>query len=157
LSEDLKKIVSSVYRSGKGTALSMVEFVSILSYNLRFFPPDKARKVHQAALGSGLLLPDSQGMFSPSFTVGSVTIEPDYRPPPDLNIETLNRSLSDRLIDAVCRRGMDKKDAIKAINRTSEALGLLFAASAIHVGIEGGADMSVFYGEVETSFLAPTG
>jgi hypothetical protein len=157
LSEDLKRIVTSVYRSGKGTTLSMVEFVSILSYTLRFFAPDKARKVHQAAMGSGLLLPDGQGMFAPSFPLESVTVEPDYRPPADLNVDSLNRSLSDRLIDAVCRKGMDKKDAIKTINRTSESLGLLFAASAIHVGIEGGLDMSVFYGEVESSLLAPSG
>jgi hypothetical protein len=96
-------------------------------------------------------------MFITSFPVGSVNVEPDYRPAPDLNVEALNRSLSDRLIDAVCRKGMDKKDAIKAINRTAESLGLLFTAAAIYVGIEGGSDMSVFYGEVETSLLMSSG
>lgn len=157
MSDDLRRIVASVHRAGKGASLSMVEFTSILSYSLRFFPPDKARKVHQAALSSGLILPEGNGMFAPAFPIDSVQLDPDYRPPADLNIESLDRSLSDRLIEAVCRKGMDKKDAIRAINRTSESLGLLFAAAAIHVGIESGADMSSFYPEVETSFLTPAG
>jgi hypothetical protein len=157
LTDDLKRIVSAVYRSGKGGTLSTVEFVNILSYNLRFFTPDRAKKVHQAALGSGLLLPDGSGSFSPSFRVEEVQVEPDYRPAPDLSLETLTRSMSDRLIDMICRSGMEKKDAIKAINRTSENLNLMFAAAAVHVAIESGSDMSAFYNEVETSFLVPSG
>lgn len=155
MSEELKRIVASVYRSGAGESLSTVEFVNILSYNLRFFPPDRARKVHQAALGSGLLRPEEGGMFKPSFPVENVSIPLEYRPNPDMNIEALNRSLSDRLIERVCDLGMDRKEAIRAINRTSETLNLLFPAAAIYLCVEGGKDMSMFYTEVETSFLNP--
>jgi hypothetical protein len=155
VTDDLRKIVTSVFRSGKGSSLSTVEFVNTLSLTLRFFTLEKAKKVHQASIRSGLILPDSSGRFVPAFDIEGAEVEPDYRPPDDLDVDMLSRPLSDRLIEAVCRRGMDRKDAIKAINRTSESLNLVFAAAAVHVGIENGIDMSAFYGEVETTLLVP--
>ncbi|MDG6223939.1 MAG: DUF2240 family protein [Candidatus Thermoplasmatota archaeon] len=153
MSEDLKRIVASVYSSGARGSLSTIEFVNILSYNLRFFPPDRARKVHQAALGSGLLRPEEGGMFRPSFPLEEAEVPPDYRPNPDMNIESLNRSLSERLIESVCDIGMNRKEAIKAINRTAESLNLLFPAAAIYLCVEEGKDMSMFLTEVESTFL----
>lgn len=156
MTDQLRRIVAAVYRSGKGGPLSRVEFTGILSYNLRFFPPDKANKVHKVALGTGLLRPQGQNMYVPTFPPGSVEIEPDYRPDPDIDLDAFNRSLSERLIDAVCGPGMDRREAIKRINRTAESLNLLFPAAAIYTGIDERRDMSGFYAEVESSLISPT-
>jgi hypothetical protein len=152
----LKKVVASVYRSGKGGPLSKVEFVGILSYNLRFFDPAKAGKLHKVAVGTGLLRPQGQNMYVPTFPADTIEIEPDYRPDPGMDLDSFNRSLSERLIDAVCGSGLERRDAIKNINRMAESLNLLFPAAAIYVGIEEGRDMSGFYTEVESVLLAPS-
>jgi len=156
VSDDLKKVVASVYLSRNGGPLSTVEFVGILSYNLRFFTHDKAQAVHRVALGSGLLTPQGQNMYVPSFDPGSLEVEPDFRPDPDMDLERYDRSLSERLIEAVCGPGLARKDAIRLINRAAESMNLLFPAAAIYVGIDHGRDMSSFFSEVQSTFIAPS-
>ncbi|MEA3558621.1 MAG: hypothetical protein U9R75_05140, partial [Candidatus Thermoplasmatota archaeon] len=57
------------------------------------------------------------------------------------------------LIEAVLGSGLEKKEAIRLMNRIGEENNLLFAASAVHVGLDHGADMSGFYDEVENFIL----
>lgn len=151
MSEDLKKIITSVFSMGKGSSLSRMEMKNLLVYNLRWFGPDDAQQVIQAAMTSGLLQNDSSGMVIPTFDPDKVKVDIDYRPPSDLDMNSMVRPLFERLIEAVLETGLDKKEAIRAINRTGEERNLIFSCAAIYVGMERGADMSRFYAEVENS------
>ena len=153
MSEDLKKILAAVFRLGKGTSLSKTEIINLMIYNLRWFDPGEARSIIQAGYQSGLLKVESEGNIVPTFDINKVESSVEWEPPEDLDISGMVRPLMERLIEAVEGAGMDKKEAVRSINRTSEELNLLFAAAAVHVGIDKGADMSRFYNEVENFIL----
>ncbi|MGA1866155.1 MAG: DUF2240 family protein [Thermoplasmatota archaeon] len=153
MSDDLRKILAAIFRLGKGTTLSRTEMVNLMIYNLRWFDPEGARKVIQAGSQSGLLRTGTDGQMSPTFEMTDVENDIGWEPPKDIDLAKMVRPLIERLINAVEEAGMDKKEAVRSINRTSEELVLLFPAAAIHVGIEKGADMSRFYNEVENFIL----
>ena len=100
-----------------------------------------------------MLKSESEGQIVPTFDPDDVKSDVEWEPPKDLDISSMVKPLIERLIAAVVDAGLDKKDAVRSINRTSEELNLLFAASAVHVGIDKGADMSRFYNEVENFIL----
>ncbi|MFW3145863.1 MAG: DUF2240 family protein [Thermoplasmatota archaeon] len=153
MTDDLKRMLATVFKMGKGGALTRTEMTNIMIYNLRWFDPEGAKLVIQAGFSSGYLKNTGDGGVLPEFDIGSVTTEAGWEPAPDLDLKKMVRPLMERLIDAVVDSGLEKKDAVRSINRKSEELNLLFAAGVIYVGLEHGADMSRFYGEVENFIL----
>ena len=153
MSEELKKILTAIFRLGKGTSLTKTEMVNLMIYNLRWFDPKGAKAVIQAGFQSGLLKAETEGQMSPTFDIDEVDTDVDWEPPKDLDLGKIVRPLMERLISAVEEAGLDKKDAVRTINRTSEELNLLFPAAAVYVGIEKGAEMSRFFHEVENFIL----
>ncbi len=151
MTDDLKLIVVSTFRMGKGSSLSKVEMRNLLVYNLRWFGPEEADRIIQAAFSSGLIQTDMEGNVTPTFDISEVEISVGYEPPEDLDTEKLVRPLFERLIEAITRTGLDRKEGVRAINRKAEELNLLFPCAAIYIGIERGAEMSMFYSEVENS------
>jgi len=153
VSEELKKILAAIFRLGKGTSLTRTEMVNLMIYNLRWFDPKGAKAVIQAGFQSGLLKAETEGQMAPTFDIGDVDTDVDWEPPKDLDLAKIVKPLMERLISAVVEAGLDKKEAVRSINRTSEELNLLFPAAAVYVGIEKGADMSRFFHEVENFIL----
>ena len=88
-----------------------------------------------------------------SFDPEIITLEPDYSPDPNLDLDEMMKPLIERLIEAICDQNLARKDAVKMINHMGEELNLLFPAAAIHVGISRGRDMSEFYNEVNTFII----
>ena len=146
-------MISAVYKMGKGENLTKVEMTNLMIYNLRWFDPAGAKAMIRAGIQSGLLKKEGDGELMPTFDIEEVETEPGWHPPEDLDLGRMVRPLVERLIDTVIRTGLEKKETIRLINRVSEDNGLLFAASAIHVGLDHGADMSPFYNEVENFIL----
>ncbi len=153
MSEDLKRIIAAVFKLGKGDSLTKTEIVNLMIYNLRWFDPQIAKSIIKAGFQSGLLKTESEGQIMPTFDLESVDSDVEWEPPKDMDVTGMVKPLMERLISAVEDAGMDKKEAVRSINRISEDLNLLFAAAAVHVGIEKGADMSRFYNEVENFIL----
>ncbi|MBN1389371.1 MAG: DUF2240 family protein [Candidatus Thermoplasmatota archaeon] len=153
MTDDLKRILAAIFRLGKGTTLSRTEMVNLMIYNLRWFDPKGAKKVIQAGSQSGLLKAGTDGQMSPTFDIGEIEHDMGWEPPKDLDLGRIVKPLMERLINAVEEAGMDRREAVKSINRASEELNLLFPAAAVHVGSEKGADMSMFYNEVENFLL----
>jgi hypothetical protein len=136
---------------GKGASLSKMEMRNLLVYNLRWFGPDEGDRIIKAAISSGLVQSDSEGSLNPTFDMSTVEVEVDYEPAKNLDTEKLVRPLFERLIESITSTGLDRKEAVRIINRKAEELNLLFPCAAIFVGIERGANMSMFYSEVENS------
>ena len=151
MSQDLKRIIASVFKMGKGEALTTMEIKNLLVYNMRWFKPDDANAVIKAGLSSGLLQHGDGGDLIPSFDIDEVEIEVGYSPPKDLDMKKMIRPLFERLIEAVQATGLDKRETIRSINRKADELNLLFPCAAIYVGVIRGADMSRFYSEVDNS------
>ena len=151
--DELRAIVASIFKLGKGSSLTRTEMRNILIYNLRWFEPDKASSIVDAAAASGYLRTGSDSRLSPTFDMDSAVVDITYRPPKDLDVRTLVRPLLDRMIETIVRTGLDRKDAIRTINKRASELRLLFPCAVIQVGLERGADMSPFYGEVEDQIL----
>jgi hypothetical protein len=153
MTDDLKRIVASVFKLGKGSSLTRTELVNLMIYNLRWFDPEEAKVVIQAGFQAGHLKKERSGHIAPTFDIDEVDMDVDWEPPGDMDLGKMVKPLMERLILAVEEAGMEKKEAVRSINRTAEELNLLFPAAAIHVGLEKGADMSRFYGEVENFIL----
>ena len=153
MSDDLRRILAAIFRLGKGSSLTKTEMVNLMIYNLRWFDPKGAKAVIQAGFQSGLLKAETEGQMSPTFDIEDVESDVEWEPPKDLDLGKMVRPLMERLINAVEEAGLDKKDAVRNINRSAEELNLLFPAAAVYVGIEKGADMSRFYNEVENFIL----
>lgn len=151
--DELRSIVASIFKLGKGTSLTKTEMRNILIYNLRWFDPDKASGVVEAASASGYLRTGPDMRLSPTFDMDSEVVDVTYRPPRDLDVSTLARPLLDRMIETVVRSGLDRKEVVRTVNRRAGELRLLFPCAVIQVGIERGADMSPFFGEVEDQIL----
>jgi hypothetical protein len=151
MSQDLKRIIASVFKMGKGEALTKLEIRNLLVYNLRWFKPNDADSVIKAALASGFVQHGEEGDLIPTFDIEQLEIEVGYSPPKDLDMTNMIRPLFERLIEAIQSTGLDKREAIRSINRKADELNLLFPCAAIYVGIERGAEMSRFYSEVDNS------
>ena len=150
MKEEIRKIVASIFNVAGGGPLSKREFVNMLAHNLRWFDPETSKKLLNAAVRSAQIRVTPDGMLERGFDPEGVTLEADYTPDPDLDLDEMSKPLLERLIEAVCDQGLSKKDAVKMINHVGEERNLLFPAAAIHVGISRGRDMSEFYNEVNT-------
>ena len=153
MKEDIRKIVASIFNMAGGGPLSRRELVNMLAHNLRWFDPETSKKLLNAAVRSGQIRVTPDGMLERGFDLDAVTLEPDYTPDPDLDLDEMSKPLVERLIEAVCDQSLSKKDAVKMIDHLGEERSLLFPAAAIHVGISRGRDMSEFYNEVNTFII----
>ncbi|MCU0798454.1 MAG: DUF2240 family protein [Candidatus Thermoplasmatota archaeon] len=151
--DELRSIVAAVFKLGNGSSLTRTEMRNILIYNLRWFDPDKAANVVDAAAASGYLQTGPDSRLTPTFDMGSTVVDVAYRPPKDLETSTLVRPLLERMIETVIRSGLDRKEAVRTINKRVGELRVLFPCAVIQVGLERGADMSPFYAEVEDQIL----
>lgn len=151
MTDDLKMIVVSIFKMGKGESLSKMEMRNLIVYNLRWFGPEEGDRIIQAALSSGMVQTDKDGKITPTFDINEIDVNVDYEPPKGLDTEKLIRPLFERLIESITRTGMDRKEAVRSINRKAEEYNLLFPCAALYIGIERGARMSMFYAEVEHS------
>lgn len=151
MSQDLKRIIASVFKMGKGEALTKMEIRNLLVYNLRWFKPDEADAVIKAGLSSGALQHGEEGDLIPSFDIDAIEIEVGYSPPKDLDMKKMIRPLFERLIEAIQTTGLEKREVIRSINRKADELNLLFPCAALYVGIDRGVDMTRFYSEVDNT------
>lgn len=153
MTDELRKIIASVFMLSGTDSLSKQEMVNLFSYNLRFFDPEDSRSVVEAAKNSGYLRIRDDGSMELTFDLKSVGISAEYIPPEGMDVNSLSKPLMERLIDAVMESGLSKKEAISSINRIVENYNLLFPAAAVYVGLENGADMSRFFPEVKNFII----
>ncbi|WP_254761696.1 DUF2240 family protein [Natrinema marinum] len=103
------------------------EFVVALSLDRDWFSPDQAKRLIDVATGEGLLERDDDGL-AVAFDPGEVTVPEEFVPDEDLLRE---RSAFERVLDSLVAEGMEKHEAVGAINALQGELGLTIEAAAV--------------------------
>ncbi len=103
------------------------EFVVALSLDRDWFSPDQAKRLIDVATGEGLLERDDDGL-AVTFDPGEVTVPEAFVPDEDLLRE---RSAFERVLDSLVAEGMEKHEAVGAINALQGELELTIEAAAV--------------------------
>ncbi|WP_222917471.1 DUF2240 family protein [Natrinema sp. SYSU A 869] len=103
------------------------EFVVALSLDRDWFSPDQAKRLIDVATGEGLLERGDDGL-AVTFDPAEVTVPEDFVPEEDLLQE---RSAFERVLDSLVAEGMEKHEAVGAINTVQQELGLTIEAAAV--------------------------
>ncbi|WP_408957489.1 DUF2240 family protein [Natrinema sp. 74] len=103
------------------------EFVVALSLDRDWFSPDQAKRLIDVATGEGLLERGDDGL-AVTFDPGEVTVPESFVPDEDLLRE---RSAFERVLDSLVAEGMEKHEAVGAINALQGELGLTIEAAAV--------------------------
>lgn len=114
------------------------EFVVALSLDRDWFSPDQSKRLIDVATGEGLLERTDDGLEA-TFDPGEVTVPEEFAPDEDLLRE---RSAFERVLDSLVAEGMEKHEAVGAINTLQQDLGLTIEAAAVVYARRQGIDVA---------------
>jgi len=103
------------------------EFVVALSLDRDWFSPDQAKRLLDVAASEGLVSREA-GAVVAAFDVDEATV-PDGFVPDESILQ--QRSTFERVLDDVVDAGVEKRDAVAAINALQSDLGVTVEAAAI--------------------------
>ena len=103
------------------------EFVVALSLDRDWFSPDQSQRLIDVATREGVLERDGADLV-PAFDPADVTIPEDFQPDDDLLRE---RSAFERVLDALVAEGVEKHEAVGAINSLQQEYGITIEAAAV--------------------------
>ncbi len=148
---DLIYTVSAPFKRKGKDALKESEFVMALSFDLKWFTPDQAKKVVQEAEKAGLIKREGD-ILRPSFELSSAEPPQGFKPDEE-------RSLFDRIIERITvETGMDKRRVIALINKKQDELSKLveIEVSAILVALENGVAIDSLIDEEYKALITPS-
>ncbi|SDQ87878.1 DUF2240 family protein [Natronobacterium texcoconense] len=114
------------------------EFVVALSLDRDWFSPDQAKRLIDVATQEGLLEREDDDLVA-AFDHTDVTVPEEFVPDDEILRE---RSTFERVLDALVAEGMEKHEAVGAINGLQEELGLTIEAAAVVYARREGIDVS---------------
>ncbi|WP_339103322.1 DUF2240 family protein [Haloterrigena salinisoli] len=114
------------------------EFVVALSLDRDWFSPDQSKRLIDVATQDGLL-ERTDGGLEVTFDPAEVTVPDEFVPDEELLRE---RSAFERVLDALVAEGMEKHEAVGAINQLQDDLGLTIEAAAVVYARREGVDVS---------------
>ena len=123
----LRRAVAVPFREKGRESLSESEFVVALSLDREWFSPEQAKRLVDVAATEGLLERDDDEL-RPTFAPREVTVPDEFVPGDDV---LRQRSNFERALDAVVQSGIEKQDAVAAVNRLQSELGLTVEAAAV--------------------------
>ncbi|MFP8952243.1 DUF2240 family protein [Natrialbaceae archaeon A-arb3/5] len=136
----LRIAVAAPFIQNGTTRLEESEFVVFLSLERDWFSPDQSKRLVDVATREGLLEHDDEGdELVATFDPASVTIPEDFVPDEDVLRE---RSAFERVLDALVAEGMEKHEAVGAINSLQDELGVTIEAAAVVYARREGIDVS---------------
>ncbi len=123
----LRRAVAVPFRQRGVDALAESEFVVAVSLDRDWFSPDQAKRLVAAAEAQGLL-ERSADEVAPTFDPSAVSVPDDFVPEERiLQDRSVFEATLDRLIDA----GVEKQDAVAAINQLQAELAVTIEAAAV--------------------------
>ncbi len=134
----LRRAVAAPFRQRGVDRMNESEFVVELSLDRDWFSPDQAKRLVDTATGEGLLDRDGDDVVA-AFDVGGVDIPDDFVPDESVVQE---RSVFERVLDAVVDVGVEKQTAVADINRLQADLGLTIEAAAVLYARRQGLDVT---------------
>ncbi|MCU4752789.1 DUF2240 family protein [Halobacteria archaeon AArc-curdl1] len=133
----LRLAVAAPFKQHGTDQLRENEFVVALSLDRDWFSPDQAQRLIDIATGEGVLErvgPD----LRPTFDTGEVTIPEEFVPENDLLQE---RSVFERVLDALVAEGLQKHEAVGAINTLQQEYAISIEAAAVVYARQEGIDV----------------
>lgn len=123
----LRVAVAAPFVQHGTTRLEESEFVVALSLDRDWFSPDQAKRLIDVATEEGLLEREHDDLVA-SFTPAEVTIPEDFVPDEDLLRE---RSAFERVLGGLVADGVEKHEAVGAINGVQQELGVTIETAAV--------------------------
>lgn len=114
------------------------EFVVALSLDRDWFSPDQSKRLLDVATREGLLEHTDDGLEA-TFDPSSVTVPEEFSPDDDLLRE---RSPFERVLDTLVAEGVEKLEAVGAINTLQQELGVTIETAAVVYARREGIDVS---------------
>lgn len=118
--------------------MSESEFVVALSLDRDWFSPDQAQRLVDVAAGEGLLERDGDDVV---VTVDPASVDVPGEFAPDESV-LQQRTTFERVLDAVVESGVEKQEAVAAINRLQADLGVTIEAAAVLYACRQGVDVA---------------
>lgn len=123
----LRVAVAAPFRQEGRTDLGESAFVVALSLDRDWFSPDQAKRLVDVAVGEGLLERDGDDLRV-TFDPERVDVPEEFVPDEGL---LRQRSTFERLVDALVDAGVEKQEAVAAINGLQARLGVTVEAAAV--------------------------
>ncbi|AXR82267.1 DUF2240 family protein [Natrarchaeobaculum sulfurireducens] len=123
----LRVAVAAPFVQHGTSRLEESEFVVSLSLDRDWFSPDQAKRLIDIAAQEGLLEHDDGDVVA-AFDHAEVTIPESFAPDEDLLRE---RSAFERVLDALVAEGVEKHEAVGAINSLQGELGVTIEVAAV--------------------------
>ena len=136
----LRVVVATPFKQNGTRTLRQNEFVVALSLDRDWYSPDQSHRVIDLATAEGLLELDGSDLHL-TFDPSTVTIPTDFVPDTDLLRE---RSTFERVLDALVADGVEKHEAVGAINALQQELEVTIEAAVIVYARREGLDVGDF-------------
>lgn len=136
----LRTAVAAPFRTRGSDRMGESEFVVALSLDRDWFSPDQAKRLVDVAVSEGLLERDGDELVV-GFAADEVQIPEDFTPNEGVLRE---RSTFERILDAIVETGIQKQEAVAAINRLQSDLGVTLEAAAVVYARRRGVDVGEF-------------
>ena len=133
----LEIAVAVPFRQEGTDRLGEGEFVVALSLDRDWFSPDQAKRLVDIAQGRGLLA-EEEGALRARFDPADVEVPEGFVPDESILRE---QSTFERVLEALVDAGVEKRDAVAAINDRQRRLGVANEAAAILVAREHGIEL----------------
>ncbi|MFC6717438.1 DUF2240 family protein [Natrialbaceae archaeon GCM10025810] len=134
----LRVAVAAPFVQNGARRLRENEFVVALSLDRDWFSPDQSKRLIDVATGEGLLEREDADLVC-TFDPADVTVPDEFVPDDDLLRE---RSAFERVLDALVAEGVEKHEAVGAINSLQQDLGITIEAAAVVHARRAGLDVS---------------
>jgi len=134
----LRRAVVAPFRQHGLERMSESEFVVALSLDRDWFSPDQAQRLVDVAAGEGLLERDGDDIV---VTVDPASVDVPGEFAPDESV-LQQRTTFERVLDAVVESGVEKQEAVAAINRLQADLGVTIEAAAVLYACRQGVDVA---------------
>lgn len=84
MSDDLSRTIAFAYHRRGVDVMERSKLMHLLTFDLRWFSPDPAKRILARAIDSGILTPEGDGLLRVTFDVKSVEVPLNWRPREDL-------------------------------------------------------------------------
>ena len=143
----LETTVAVPFRQHGTDRLGEGEFVVALSLDREWFSPDQAKRLIDIAAGRGLVERD-EGDLVAAFAPGDVEIPDGFTPDESI---LQSQSTFERLLNEIVADGVEKQEAVAAVNRLQRDLGVTIEAAAVLYACRRGVDVDDLAAELKRS------
>lgn len=134
----LRTAVAAPFRQQGRDRMGKSEFVVALSLDRDWFSPDQAKRLLDVAASEGLV-ERVDGDVTVTFDLDGVDVPDGFVPDESILQE---RSTFERVLDAIVDAGVQKQEAVAAINSLQADLGVTVEAAAVVYARRQGIDVS---------------